>query len=658
MPVNLYRYKFISFIQKLFYLKGLYVLIFLCSCLQFKTGFAQTQTIDSLKKVLPSLHDSARINCLNELGFEYSNPHWNKSHYVQTDTALFYTAQAQSQAQTLHYIRGLGKSLQNFGMVEEQRGNYIKSERYTRLAIPSLEKTGMQSEYHRAIVNLAWCALYQGRYDETLQDCKTVLPYYQHIEDVTHIAMIYRMIGNTYIHKGYFDSAFYFFQKDRQIKKTNDDIIGVIRTPQFMGYLYLTAGDTTKAVFFYLQSVDSAKAKNAMTNPDYPSMFLIYKLKHNYDSALWYFQQYIRSTQLAGTDSFLKNKALMLEYKDIAELCLLKNDYTQAIAFCRKPLKAFKEGGNLTDFMTILKYMAIAYHGKHDRVKSLYYAHQLLAYAKRDNARPWVRDAYKILWNIYDKKNELSSAYQYHLKYTTLNDSIESNNYKAKIAAWDAITKMTEEDEDYKAQLKITEEKNNAKIALVNKEKQLQLYVFVSAFLIVLLSIVIFVRYTKLKSRKEQLQLQMTEAKAELEKRKQEQEVTELQRQKTELELQALRAQMNPHFIFNCLNSINRFIIANNTPKAADYLTKFAKLIRIVLQQSGKSFIPLEDELYCLQLYMDLEALRFETPFSYEINCDGINISSVMIPSLLIQPFVENGMGCIPRITAEGSALI
>ncbi len=598
MPVNLYRYKFISFIQKLFYLKGLYVLIFLCSCLQFKTGFAQTQTIDSLKKVLPSLHDSARINCLNELGFEYSNPHWNKSHYVQTDTALFYTAQAQSQAQTLHYIRGLGKSLQNFGMVEEQRGNYIKSERYTRLAIPSLEKTGMQSEYHRAIVNLAWCALYQGRYDETLQDCKTVLPYYQHIEDVTHIAMIYRMIGNTYIHKGYFDSAFYFFQKDRQIKKTNDDIIGVIRTPQFMGYLYLTAGDTTKAVFFYLQSVDSAKAKNAMTNPDYPSMFLIYKLKHNYDSALWYFQQYIRSTQLAGTDSFLKNKALMLEYKDIAELCLLKNDYTQAIAFCRKPLKAFKEGGNLTDFMTILKYMAIAYHGKHDRVKSLYYAHQLLAYAKRDNARPWVRDAYKILWNIYDKKNELSSAYQYHLKYTTLNDSIESNNYKAKIAAWDAITKMTEEDEDYKAQLKITE------------------------------------------------------------KRKQEQEVTELQRQKTELELQALRAQMNPHFIFNCLNSINRFIIANNAPKAADYLTKFAKLIRIVLQQSGKSFIPLEDELYCLQLYMDLEALRFETPFSYEINCDGINISSVMIPSLLIQPFVENGMGCIPRITAEGSALI
>jgi LytS/YehU family sensor histidine kinase len=108
--------------------------------------------------------------------------------------------------------------------------------------------------------------------------------------------------------------------------------------------------------------------------------------------------------------------------------------------------------------------------------------------------------------------------------------------------------------------------------------------------------------------------------------------------------MQALRAQMNPHFIFNCLNSINRFIVSSDAPKAADYLTKFAKLIRIVLQQSGKPFIPLEDELFCLQLYMDLEALRFEIPFKYEINCNEMNTSSVLIPSLLIQPFVENAI--------------
>jgi sensor histidine kinase YesM len=152
------------------------------------------------------------------------------------------------------------------------------------------------------------------------------------------------------------------------------------------------------------------------------------------------------------------------------------------------------------------------------------------------------------------------------------------------------------------------------------------------------------IRNTRLKRKQDQLQLMMTEANIALEKQKREQEVSQLSQQKTALELQALRAQMNPHFIFNCLNSINRFIINNDVKEAADYLTKFAKLIRIVLEQSGKSFVPLEDELKCLQLYMDLEALRFEPPFQYKINCNGTDISSVMIPTLLIQPFVENAI--------------
>ena len=142
----------------------------------------------------------------------------------------------------------------------------------------------------------------------------------------------------------------------------------------------------------------------------------------------------------------------------------------------------------------------------------------------------------------------------------------------------------------------------------------------------------------------------------QLERSEKERQMAELKQKGTELEMQALRAQMNPHFIFNCLNSINRFILTNEPAKAADHLTKFAKLIRIVLQQSGRSFIPLEDELYCLQLYMDLEALRFEIPFSYEINQGGINTSAVMVPPLLLQPFVENAIwhGLHPKENENG----
>jgi sensor histidine kinase YesM len=123
--------------------------------------------------------------------------------------------------------------------------------------------------------------------------------------------------------------------------------------------------------------------------------------------------------------------------------------------------------------------------------------------------------------------------------------------------------------------------------------------------------IVAFVRNTKLKRRKEQMQFQMNQARTELDKKIKEQEVAELQYQKTELELQALRAQMNPHFIFNCLNSINRFIIKNDAVKAADYLTKFAKLIRIVLQQSGKPLFRLEMNYIACNYIWIWRRLRF-----------------------------------------------
>ena len=94
--------------------------------------------------------------------------------------------------------------------------------------------------------------------------------------------------------------------------------------------------------------------------------------------------------------------------------------------------------------------------------------------------------------------------------------------------------------------------------------------------------------------------------------------------------------------------------------KAADYLTKFAKLIRIVLEKSGHSFIPLAEELDCLKLYMDLEALRFEKPFIYEIRSDGLDQEMVGVPSLLIQQFVENAIwnGLNPKQDQTGKLRI
>jgi len=119
----------------------------------------------------------------------------------------------------------------------------------------------------------------------------------------------------------------------------------------------------------------------------------------------------------------------------------------------------------------------------------------------------------------------------------------------------------------------------------------------------------------------------------------------ELQHQASELEMQALRSQMNPHFIFNSLNSINRFILQNNKAQASVYLTKFSKLVRMILQNSQASMISLESELESLELYLELEALRFDYRFKYKISVPkDLDADVLKVPPLIIQPFAENAI--------------
>jgi ligand-binding sensor domain-containing protein len=130
-----------------------------------------------------------------------------------------------------------------------------------------------------------------------------------------------------------------------------------------------------------------------------------------------------------------------------------------------------------------------------------------------------------------------------------------------------------------------------------------------------------------------------------LERSENEKQLAKLQQQKAELEMQALRAQMNPHFIFNSLNSINMFILENNKLQASEYLSKFSRLVRLILHNSQEAFIPLENELEALRLYLQLESLRFQNKFEYQILVnDELDAKGLKVPPLIIQPYAENAI--------------
>jgi hypothetical protein len=122
-------------------------------------------------------------------------------------------------------------------------------------------------------------------------------------------------------------------------------------------------------------------------------------------------------------------------------------------------------------------------------------------------------------------------------------------------------------------------------------------------------------------------------------------ENAKLYQQTIEMEMKFLSSQMNPHFTFNAMNSIQYYLLENEPEKAQKYLVKYSKLIRKVLENNMKKYVPINEEIEMLSLYMDIESLRFEVQFDFEIIVsDAIKTSSISIPPMLIQPYIENAI--------------
>jgi LytS/YehU family sensor histidine kinase len=168
--------------------------------------------------------------------------------------------------------------------------------------------------------------------------------------------------------------------------------------------------------------------------------------------------------------------------------------------------------------------------------------------------------------------------------------------------------------------------------------------------------VIAFIAYTyyRLQLRKRTLEAELGRKRAEIGQKEAEmlqrdaemrEREADFQKRIAETEMAGLRAQMNPHFIFNCLNSIKLYSAQNNSEMTSLYLTKFARLIRLVLENSRSEKVTLENELEALQLYIEMEAMRFKEKVKYQLIVDkAIDQQYIEIPPLLLQPYVENAI--------------
>jgi len=220
--------------------------------------------------------------------------------------------------------------------------------------------------------------------------------------------------------------------------------------------------------------------------------------------------------------------------------------------------------------------------------------------------------AYEKMSDLENAKGDFKQAYEYYKK---------ADQYDKEISSATNLRYMND------IIVKYENDKKNNQIAVLAKENEIvrlrlkknQTTLLVSALIVGLISSILYILYRQYQSKNEKRVLT--------------------------LEQQMLRSQMNPHFLFNSLNSIKLYIINNEQKNAVHYLNKFSKLVRKILEASSQKEIPLSEELGTMELYMNIENIRFSNEIDFKIEVEeGINIDNIKIPSLTLQPFLENSL--------------
>ncbi|WP_318312358.1 tetratricopeptide repeat-containing sensor histidine kinase [Flagellimonas crocea] len=220
--------------------------------------------------------------------------------------------------------------------------------------------------------------------------------------------------------------------------------------------------------------------------------------------------------------------------------------------------------------------------------------------------------SYEKLSELENSRGDFKQAYEYYKK---------ADEYDKQISSATNLRYMND------IIVRYENDKKNNQIAVLAKENEIvrlrlkknQTTLLVSALIVGLISSILYILYRQYQSKNEKRVLT--------------------------LEQQMLRSQMNPHFLFNSLNSIKLYIINNEQKNAVHYLNKFSKLVRKILEASSQKEIPLSEELGTMELYMNIENIRFSNEIDFKIEVEeGINIDNIKIPSLTLQPFLENSL--------------
>jgi len=398
------------------------------------------------------------------------------------------------------------------------------------------------------------------------------------------------ILSNPYIALDYYHKAMDVGNSDSSLE------LETVKLNSYLGVLYYELEEYDRAIPYFKKII-----KQYPSFSSYETLGNIYgELKKN-DSALYYLNKALKLERKANNFIYLSHT--------LSNLALIKSridKLDEAKLNIEESLELLEKYNlEMVRIPVYLNASEVYLNNQEVNTSEKYALKALESTSSLKNAN-LEKAIWNALYSVYEKKRDYKQALNAHLKFTFLKDSLINNSRKLEISR--KQIQFVADTEKLLAQ-------NEAKY-----QKTLTTASIATGTILLLAALFGFMFY----------------------KRKQK---SDFNARVAATELKVLQAQMNPHFIFNSLNSINSYILKNDTEYATDYLTKFSRLIRRTLESSTEKEVFLKDDIELLENYLDIEKKRLNNSFTYSIKVtDSIDVNNTLIPPLILQPFLENSI--------------
>jgi tetratricopeptide (TPR) repeat protein len=559
------------------------IIFYLALCLTCYSALAQQQTeLDSLLKKIRTLPaDTSKVRVYGRISVLYAKSH------KQNDEAMKYADSTRLLSEALHFDAGIASSHFYYGNIYA----------------------------------------FESKYDLALDHFFKNLRFYEQQADSFRMINALFAIGKVYKGRSDLEKAIDTYYRLVEICERTNDVHGLALARNSMGGIFRQMNNYKEAISYYKQANATFSALN-MTK-DYgmglQNIGNVYNTMKKYDSAIFFDKQALEIVHGLNADY---EEAMVLG--NIGEVYQQLNQYEKALPYQVRSLSLKRNLPNRRSLTFGLHDIGLTYLKLKRYPEAEAHLKEGLALARDIKSKDLLQELYERLADLSVARNDFREAYRLNQISQQWKDSILNENSFRQIN--ELQTKYEAEKKDKQIILLAKEKEIQAKE--VQRQTTLKQALVGGLTLVALLSgLIVYATLLKLKN-----QNHITEKDNELREAR-------FKHEMATLEMKALRAQINPHFLFNCINSINLLIVNGENENASLYLTKFSKLIRLILENTEKSTVSLQSEMLLLESYIQLEELRFKQKINYEISIDTkIVQEDTYLPSMVLQPFIENAI--------------